>query len=228
MSTPIPRPRDLGGALARRRERRPRLAAATARSAQAGHGWGCRTRSAACVSEAKAIVILKDTRSLAHSRRPRHPPPHFHAMYAEHEALVDLRDFRIIAGSLPRRAMAFVLEWASEHRQELMEDWELCARMQPPKRIQPRAPWRIRAVHVIEHGLLDLEFNDGTRGTGDLRPFLASERAKGTVFEPLHDPAVFAQVTVHLGTIEWPGEIDVAPDVIYEAIKASGRWIMRG
>jgi Domain of unknown function (DUF4160) len=40
-----------------------------------------------------------------------HAPPHFHALYAEHEALIDLRDFSVIRGSLPRRAMALVLEW---------------------------------------------------------------------------------------------------------------------
>jgi len=66
-----------------------------------------------------------------------HPPPHFHAMYAEYEAVIDLRDLRLMRGSLPRRAMALVLEWASDHRDELMEDWKLCERMQPPKRISP-------------------------------------------------------------------------------------------
>jgi hypothetical protein len=64
-------------------------------------------------------------------------PPHFHALYAEHEALIDLRDLRIIRGSLPRRAMALVLEWAADHREELMEDWNLCSRMQTPKPIEP-------------------------------------------------------------------------------------------
>jgi len=48
-----------------------------------------------------------------------HGPPHFHALYAEHEAVIDLRDFRVIRGSLPRRAMALVLEWAADHRDEL-------------------------------------------------------------------------------------------------------------
>jgi hypothetical protein len=37
-----------------------------------------------------------------------HAPPHFHALYAEYEALIDLRDFRVIRGSLPRTAMALV------------------------------------------------------------------------------------------------------------------------
>lgn len=68
-----------------------------------------------------------------------HPPPHFHALYAEHEALIDLRNLSVLRGSLPRRALALVFEWATEHRDELMEDWELCSRMQKPKRIAPLA-----------------------------------------------------------------------------------------
>ncbi|MBV5323167.1 DUF4160 domain-containing protein, partial [bacterium] len=31
----------------------------------------------------------------------------------------------VIEGKLPRRALALVLEWANEHRDELMEDWSL-------------------------------------------------------------------------------------------------------
>ena len=38
-----------------------------------------------------------------------HAPPHFHALYAEHEALIDLRDLSVLRGSLPRRAMALVM-----------------------------------------------------------------------------------------------------------------------
>jgi hypothetical protein len=66
-----------------------------------------------------------------------HGPPHFHALYAEHEAVIDLREFCIIRGSLPRRAIALVLEWAADHRDELMENWNLCSRMQTPKPIEP-------------------------------------------------------------------------------------------
>jgi hypothetical protein len=66
-----------------------------------------------------------------------HGPPHFHALYAEHEAVLDVRDLRVIRGSLPRRAMALVLEWAADHRDELMENWDLCSQLQPPKSIPP-------------------------------------------------------------------------------------------
>ncbi|MBI4081884.1 MAG: DUF4160 domain-containing protein [Candidatus Lambdaproteobacteria bacterium] len=47
-----------------------------------------------------------------------HAPPHFHALYGEHEALIDLRELRVIRGALPRRAVALVLEWATDHREE--------------------------------------------------------------------------------------------------------------
>ena len=66
-----------------------------------------------------------------------HNPPHFHALYGEHEALIDIRELRVMRGSLPRRAMALVLEWAAEHREELTENWNLCSQLKHPKPIQP-------------------------------------------------------------------------------------------
>ena len=66
-----------------------------------------------------------------------HSPPHFHALYGEYEALIDVRDLRVLRGSLPRRALALVLEWAAEHRDELREDWNLCNQLQTPNPIEP-------------------------------------------------------------------------------------------
>ncbi len=66
-----------------------------------------------------------------------HAPPHFHAMYGEHEVLIDIRTLEVIKGRLPKRAQAMVLEWAAQHRPELMEDWNLCQSRQPPKTIEP-------------------------------------------------------------------------------------------
>jgi len=66
-----------------------------------------------------------------------HAPPHFHALYAEHEALIDIRTLEVIGGSLPVRALSLTLEWANEHRAELMEDWTPCQAMQLPKQIKP-------------------------------------------------------------------------------------------
>ncbi|MEK6286177.1 MAG: DUF4160 domain-containing protein [Acidobacteriota bacterium] len=46
-------------------------------------------------------------------------------------------DLSVLRGTLPRRAMALVLEWAAEHREELMEDWNLCSQLQTPRPIEP-------------------------------------------------------------------------------------------
>ena len=48
-----------------------------------------------------------------------HPPPHFHAEYGDHEAVIQIRDLAIIAGALPTRATRMVLEWAALHQREL-------------------------------------------------------------------------------------------------------------
>lgn len=69
--------------------------------------------------------------------RGEHNPPHFHALYAEYEALIDIQTLEVIQGKLPRRALVLVLEWANEHRSELMEDWNLCQAKQLPKPIKP-------------------------------------------------------------------------------------------
>jgi hypothetical protein len=66
-----------------------------------------------------------------------HAPPHFHAVYQEHEALLDIETLEVVRGSLPRRAMALVLEWAALHRAELRADWKKARRGLPLDPIQP-------------------------------------------------------------------------------------------
>jgi hypothetical protein len=50
---------------------------------------------------------------------------------------IAIRTLDVIVGHLPRRALNLTIEWAIEHRQELMEDWNLCQAGQQPKKIQP-------------------------------------------------------------------------------------------
>jgi hypothetical protein len=49
-----------------------------------------------------------------------HPPAHFHAEYQGEEALFDIYSLDIIQGTIPNRARLLVVEWALEHRQELI------------------------------------------------------------------------------------------------------------
>jgi hypothetical protein len=66
-----------------------------------------------------------------------HRPPHFHAMYAEHEALFAIDTLEILDGELPRRPRAFVVEWASLHREELRANWERARQGLPLHSIAP-------------------------------------------------------------------------------------------
>lgn len=65
--------------------------------------------------------------------------------------------------------------------------------------------------------LLRVTFVDGTMGDVDLGTFLSGSQAKGTVFEPLRDPSVFARVGVVMGAVQWANGADLAPDAMYDA-----------
>ena len=65
-----------------------------------------------------------------------HPPPHFHARYAEFIAQVDMTTLEIIKGSLPRRQMRMVREWALPRRQALRRAWDFCRTNDDPGRIE--------------------------------------------------------------------------------------------
>ncbi len=59
---------------------------------------------------------------------------------------------------------------------------------------------------------LDITFSDGTSKEVDLELELYGE-----VFEPLRDPAFFAQAAVdpELGTVVWPNGADFSPEFLY-------------
>ncbi len=52
-----------------------------------------------------------------------HEPPHFHAIYGEHDAQVLIASGTVLGGSLPRRAERLVKEWTQLHRTELLDNW---------------------------------------------------------------------------------------------------------
>lgn len=89
---------------------------------------------------------------------------------------------------------------------------------------QPGSPWRIVQAQALPGMRLLVEFVNGTSGEADMSRFLESQRVTGTVFEQLRDPAVFEQVRVELGAVTWPNGADLAPDAMYDAIRANGSW----
>ena len=43
------------------------------------------------------------------------PPPHFHAVYGEHNAVFNIETLEVIEGDLPDRAGKLVSEWAQAY-----------------------------------------------------------------------------------------------------------------
>ena len=84
-------------------------------------------------------------------------------------------------------------------------------------------PWRIIGVRPLPGLRLAVQFADGTSGEVDVSRLVAGESAG--VFARLRDPKLFAQVGIDEGAVTWPGEIDLAPDAMYDEIKANARWV---
>lgn len=88
--------------------------------------------------------------------------------------------------------------------------------------LQPLA--RIMGVEVLGDHELRLSFGDGV--VGDVT---FDDREWQSVLEPLRDPKLFAQVEIEMGTLCWPGGLDMAPEPLYEealtnrALDPSGR-----
>ncbi|WP_036263507.1 DUF4160 domain-containing protein [Methylocapsa aurea] len=65
-----------------------------------------------------------------------HPPPHFHAVFAEFVAQIQIDPPKVLRGSLPPTKFAAVLAWAARNRDELMCAWAALATGQKPTRLQ--------------------------------------------------------------------------------------------
>ncbi len=76
---------------------------------------------------------------------------------------------------------------------------------------------RIVYVKALPDWRLELRFADGTSGVVSLK-----QQLFGPVFEPLKDPDLFAQAAVdEFGAVCWPNGADMAPDALYEDLKAA-------
>jgi hypothetical protein len=76
------------------------------------------------------------------------------------------------------------------------------------------APEMVAAIARPEH-TVRIVFADGEVRDVDITPLLDTP-----AFAPLRDRAVFEKVKVDedTGTITWPGDVDLDPDVIYAAL----------
>ncbi len=83
------------------------------------------------------------------------------------------------------------------------------------------ADYDVVEVKALGQLKLGVRFADGLAGIVSFMP----SHLYG-VFEPLKDPAVFAQVRCDSGFVSWPGDIDLAPDAMHAAIRERGEWVL--
>lgn len=81
--------------------------------------------------------------------------------------------------------------------------------------------WDVTEVKVQNDTALHVRFQDGLEGEVQFLP-----SAFRGVFACLKDPQAFRQARVQDGVLTWPGELDLAPDAMHDAIAAHGRWVL--
>lgn len=73
----------------------------------------------------------------------------------------------------------------------------------------------VTTLRVLESHRLELTFD-----TGEVRIFDATPYLEMDAFRRLKDPALFARALVGFGTVCWPGDLDIAPETLYDRSRA--------
>lgn len=69
------------------------------------------------------LKIIDSVKIDVYSRE--HPPPHFHAIYAEYEELIIIESLETYAGKLPAVQRKKVIGWAFDKKEFLRRNFEL-------------------------------------------------------------------------------------------------------
>jgi hypothetical protein len=66
-----------------------------------------------------------------------HGVAHFHVRYNEYQGIFAIETLELLEGSLPKKVISLILEWAFDHKKELLENWKLAESKQALKKIEP-------------------------------------------------------------------------------------------
>ena len=81
-------------------------------------------------------------------------------------------------------------------------------------------PYSVVAARLVRDRVLSIDFADGSTKTVDLAPWL-----DGPVFERIAtDLDEFNKFFVEDGTVCWPGNIDIAPERLYDPDSTIFDW----
>ncbi|MEP6888758.1 MAG: DUF2442 domain-containing protein [Nitrospirales bacterium] len=109
------------------------------------------------------------------------------------------------------RASERIAESLAVGRSARTAEEDCSTRIEPPK---GDSITKITRVQIEPSYQLRVEFSDGAAGTVDL-----SSRLFGPIFEPLKDPAVFAQAHIdEFCAITWLNGADLATDALHQTL----------
>jgi Domain of unknown function (DUF4160) len=95
-------------------------------------------RLGACgvIERGKLVPVLSKFDGITIEFYPsEHPPPHFHARYAEFIAQVNIRTGVVMNGSLPVPQMRKVVNWMSSRQDKLIAAWVAVGEGRKPEKI---------------------------------------------------------------------------------------------
>jgi hypothetical protein len=153
-----------------------------------------------------------------------HPPPHFHAKYAEYRAVIRIDPLKVIYGGLPKAG-------AQNHRLGEVENRGTAQGLGDLSRgrksgdDQMKKLARMTTVEPVIHGVLKIVWNDGYEGVVDLRPTIA----RGKIFTYLKKPENFRKVALDeyghaIGWVNDKGEeIDFGADTLRTKAESQAR-----
>jgi uncharacterized protein DUF2442 len=77
-------------------------------------------------------------------------------------------------------------------------------------------PWKVTKLKVLPGHKLQVTFADGLLGIVDL----SKDRFEG-ILAPLGDESYFAQARLKDGVVTWPNGAEIAPDAMYDEVRAT-------
>jgi Domain of unknown function (DUF4160) len=83
------------------------------------------------------MAVLAEIHGITIEMYPlEHPPPHFHALYAEFIIQMNIRTGEAMKGSLPLPQLHRVKNWASTRQDRLLECWLAVEEGRKPEKIR--------------------------------------------------------------------------------------------